>query len=294
MSGSTNRIVLGTVQFGLTYGVANAVGQVDHKEARAILTTARASGTDMLDTAVMYGESEATLGLLGVHGWKAITKLPEMPAAVPHPAQWVSAQVECSLARLKIKRLHGLLLHRPAQLLGPHGMALYAALEAERDSGRVGAIGISVYGPEELEALPRAMRFDIVQAPWNVLDQRMTRSGWAQRLQAQGCEFHARSVFLQGLLLMSPEARPHYFSRWSTLFATWDSWLATTHRSPLQACLLHALSAPGIDRIVVGVDSAAHLDQIAAAASATGPAPRLPDALVINDPALLNPALWKA
>lgn len=293
MSGSTNRIVLGTVQFGLNYGVANAAGQVGRDEAAAVLAAGRAAGVHMLDTAVLYGESEATLGAVGVEGWDVITKLPEMPAGASSPADWVASQVSASLARLGVGRLHGLLLHRPAQLIGAQGAALYRALEAERERGRVRAIGISVYGPDEMEALPRDMRFDIVQAPWNVLDQRMTRSGWAQRLQSQGCEFHARSVFLQGLLLMPAGARPAYFSRWSGLFEAWDRWLADNGLSPLQACLGHALAAPAISRIVVGVDSAAQLAQIITAASGAGAMPPLPAALATDDPALLNPALWK-
>lgn len=289
---SISRIALGTAQLGMRYGIANSAGQIALEEARSLLCTGWDSGIRMLDTAVLYGESESTLGRLGTAGWQIISKLPGMPDTVTSPAQWVREELSASLSRLRVNALHGLLLHRPAQLLGPHGEALYRAIAEEREQGRVSKIGISIYAPEELEALPRAMRFDIVQAPWNVLDQRMTCSGWGLRLQAEGCDFHARSVFLQGVLLMPPSARPPYFRRWHALFDAWDAWLAENEVSPLQACLQHALAAPGIARVVVGVDSAAHLGQILSAASDVCQAPALPAEIGSEDPALLNPANW--
>lgn len=290
--GIMNRIVLGTVQFGLRYGIANSGGQVTGQEARRILSSAWEAGIRTLDTAVLYGGSEAQLGAVGVRDWQIITKLPAMPDGVSSAAEWMRCEVTASLSRLGVDTLDGLLLHRPAQLLDAQGQALYSALVGLREAGRVSRIGISVYGPHELDALPPSMRFDIVQAPWNVLDQRMTRSGWAAQLEASGCEFHARSIFLQGLLLMSPGARPAHFSRWNTLLGAWDDWLARHDLSPLQACLQQALAAPGVARIVVGVDSAAQLAQIVSAASQARHAPVLPAGMFTEDPALLNPAMW--
>jgi len=287
-----DRVVLGTVQFGLIYGVANTRGQVTMEEGSAILSTAWHADVRMLDTAVRYGQSETVLGSLGVSDWQVITKLPEMPAGTASAGEWVKTEVSASLARLRVNRLHGLLLHRPAQLGGPGGEALYRALLSERELGRVRNIGVSVYGPEELDGLPAHMTFDIVQAPWNVLDQRMTRSGWAARLQDKGCEFHARSVFLQGLLLMASQERPARFASWHTLFEAWHHWLADSEVLPLEACLSQALMTPGIDRIVVGVDSADHLNQILAAVAQPRLLAPLPPSLFTEDPALLNPALW--
>jgi aryl-alcohol dehydrogenase-like predicted oxidoreductase len=289
-----DRIGLGTAQFGLVYGLANTRGQITREEGAAILSIAREAGIRTLDTAVLYGESEAALGALGVSDWQVITKLPEVPAGVTSVAAWVQSEVAGSLARLRIPRLHGLLLHRPAQLLGPHGRSLYDALLAERAQGRTYQIGVSVYGPDELDSLPTSMTFDIVQAPWNVLDQRMVSSGWAQRLQEMGCEFHARSVFLQGLLLMARGARPPRFARWNTVFDTWERWLAQTGLCALAACLQSALATPGVNRVIVGVDSAAHISQIIAAAQAARPTHALPRGLSSEDPALVNPALWSS
>ena len=293
MSGQTitSKIALGTVQFGLPYGISNTTGQTPLAEAKAILTLARSAGIQTLDTAIAYGNSEASLGALDVSGWQVITKLPEMPVTGEASVRdWVKTQLDGSLNRLGLASVHGLLLHRPAQLQGPDGLALYQALLEERERGRVSKIGISVYGPEELDQLPAALKLDIVQAPFNILDHRMARTGWITRLQETGCELHVRSIFLQGLLLMKTAARPAYFSRWDALWQTWDSWLRDAGLTPLEACLRHALSYPGIAKVVLGVDNAAHLADILAAAEGEPPLP--PPGLVVEDTKLLNPALW--
>ena len=112
-----NRLALGTVQFGLNYGIANQQGQVSHDEAKAILDHASAHGIDTLDAAIAYGNSEQRLGEIGVQHWQVVSKLPAIPEGCSDISQWVADSVKESLQRLKIKRLYGLLLHRPQQLL---------------------------------------------------------------------------------------------------------------------------------------------------------------------------------
>ncbi|HTA64398.1 MAG TPA: aldo/keto reductase [Xanthomonadaceae bacterium] len=287
---SSSRLALGTAQFGLSYGIANAGGQMTLSEGAAVLSRAREAGVRTLDTAIAYGDSERTLGSLGVADWEIITKLPTMPDDARPVVDWVRGQLSASMSRLDTQRIHGLLLHRPAQLLAAGGRELYRALLDQRESGGVKKIGISIYGPDELDQLPASMKFDIVQAPMNILDMRMVRSGWADRLQETGCEFHARSIFLQGLLLMPPTGRPGRFDRWRSLWRTWDDWLKTTGLSALQACLLHALGTSCADKLVVGVDNVAHLSGIVSAME--GKLPPIPADLATDDVELLNPSLW--
>ena len=112
-----SRLALGTVQFGLNYGVANATGQVTLQEGRRILDTAAEAGMDTLDTAVAYGASEEVLGKLGVQSWRVITKLPPMPTSVADVQTWVLEQVAGSRTRLGSNRLGGVLMHRTEDLI---------------------------------------------------------------------------------------------------------------------------------------------------------------------------------
>ena len=283
-------IVLGTVQFGLPYGVANKSGQLSDEQAEETMHIARYSGIRMLDTAVSYGESEARLGLLGVKDMKVMTKLPPVPSDCMDVRGWVQSQVAGSLERLRLSRLHGLSFHRPEQLLEGAGRELYDAVCCLKKQGVVDKIGVSIYQPEELERLLADHEFDMVQAPFSLFDRRLISSGWVDRLNALGCELHVRSVFLQGLLLMTAADRPVYFHRWQSLLYDWDSWLLEVGLSPLQACLRYVLSVPGIAKIVVGVDSPRQLEDVLSAAA--GPAPAVPARLCSVDLDLLNPSRW--
>jgi len=284
------KLALGTVQFGMAYGVANQQGQVDHFRAQAIIETARHEGIDTLDTAIAYGESESALGRLNLDGFKLITKLPELPDDCSDVIGWVEEQLIGSFARLNCTTVHGLLLHRPAQLLETQGSKLYRALAEMKAQGLVEKVGISIYEPQELDKFFASMDFDVVQAPFNILDTRLVDSGWLQRLPERGTELHVRSVFMQGLLLMAAAERPSKFARWDSLWQEWHHWLNSEGLSPVQACLRHALSFNEISRIVVGVDTAAQLQEIASAAN--GLLPAMPSTLRSDDPDLLNPSRW--
>jgi len=284
------RLALGTVQFGLPYGVANESGQVSHIEAGAILEHAWAAGIDTLDTAIAYGQSEQRLGEIGIDNWHVVTKLPTMPDACTMVRDWVQESVRSSLHRLRISRLHGLLLHRSQQLLEPQGEELYAALLELKEQGCVEKIGVSIYDPEELDNLYPHFKLDLVQAPFNVLDRRLDASGWLARLYRAGTEVHVRSVFLQGLLLMGAMQRPKKFDRWMPLWNDWSRWLEEQEVTPLQACLGFALSQQEIGRVVVGVDNKKQLQEILAAAELEVPLP--PDFLQSDDLDLINPSRW--
>jgi len=196
------KLGIGTVQFGLNYGVANRQGQVSQDEAKAILGHAWASGMDTLDTAIAYGDSEQRLGEIGIRDWRVVSKLPSIPDGCSDISQWVTDSVNESLQRLKVKCLYGLLLHQPKQLLGQAGGRLYSVLQQLKRDGRIEKIGISIYDPEELDAVCSHYHLDMVQAPFNIFDRRLIDSGWLARLAEQDTELHVRSVFLQGLLLM--------------------------------------------------------------------------------------------
>lgn len=286
-----NRLALGTAQFGLHYGVANSTGQVGPNAVRLVLDRGRQAGMDLIDTAIAYGTSEATLGAVGVSGWNVVTKLPACPPDVADVRQWVREQVRQSMGRLRVTELHGLLLHRPAQLLDRLGHEILAELNALKGEGVVRKWGISVYGPDELDYLCTGFSPELVQLPYNAMDGRWNRSGWVRRLADAGVEIHARSVFLQGLLLLHPDSRPAYFQRWAAHWSAWDECLERNGRSGVEICLGAALAVPELHRIVVGVDSVAQLEQVLQAAGA--PPPSLPDGLQTSDPELIDPSKWQ-
>lgn len=285
-----SRLALGTVQFGLAYGIANKVGQVTLSEAAAILSAARADGLDTLDTAIAYGDSEAYLGAVGVTDWRVVSKLPTLPEDCADVSGWVTTQLEDSLRRLGLDRLYGLLLHNSRQLLGPSGIELARALREARDNGKVARIGVSIYSPDDLEALYSILQPDLVQAPLSLVDRRLADSGWLRHLADNGVEVHTRSCFLQGLLLM-PKL-PTRFAPWQALWTRWQQWLAAYPGQAAAACLAYPLSYLEVARVVVGVDSLTQLTELLAAEK-TSVACDLPD-LRCDDEQLINPSKWNS
>lgn len=289
-SGQTRRLALGTVQFGLNYGVANQVGQVSLSSAKNMLQLLKNKGGDTLDTAIAYGESESCLGEVGTKGFKLVTKLPAVPDGCGDINSWVREQIAASFSRMGVVSVYGLLLHRSSQLLMTNGRVLFNALQDLKENGLVQKIGVSVYTPGELNALIPQYRFDLIQAPFSLIDRRLSTSGWLQRLKQENVEIHTRSVFLQGLLLMPLEAIPSKFAPWAALWNNWHNWLACHAVSAVQACLAYPLAFPEIERVVIGADS---MNQLAQIIDATLPfsIDKLPD-LCCEDENLINPGNW--
>lgn len=291
MINKKHKLALGTVQFGLPYGIANQQGQVSQLVIKQLLDSAKNFGISTLDTAIAYGDSEKALGLQDLQDFTVISKLFEMPNDCHSIDNWVERQLCDSLNRLQLNSLEALLFHRPLQLLESNGQELYQAVLKLKNKGLIKRIGVSMDSFAELPKVIQHFDFDIVQAPMNIFDRRMETSGLLTQLKSAGVEVHIRSAFLQGLLLMSVDQIPSYFQPWSHLFNTYHSWLDAHDISPLQACLSYLNQNSKVDKIVVGVDSLQQLEQIVDAVSK--PTLTIPDFLESTDEELINPSRWQ-
>jgi len=282
--GEAQKLVLGTANFGLDYGLYNADGQLGRAQVKEILKAASLLGVDMIDTAAAYGNSETVLGDLQPSFAEIVTKTSGQGGAVYE-------ELKSSLKRLDRERVYALLLHRPENLLLPDGLELARGLKRIKDEGLAAKVGFSIYDPYVLGDLCEVLRPDLVQMPFNVFDQRIVSSGWAERLRDQDVELHARSMFLQGLLANDAQRRPTKFARWQGLFDEWDAYVRDTGASAAMAAASQAMSCPFIDRFVVGVDSVAQLTLLAK------PLENLPELPIllrkgVDEPLLINPSEW--
>ena len=291
------RIGLGTVQFGMDYGVSNRGGKTSAEEAARILNEAAGMGVRTLDTAAGYGDSESVLGrVIGAeHNFDIVTKTVQINRAriSPKDAEAIERAFTQSLVHLNAESIYGLMIHGVDDLLNDSGRFIWRAMCEFRRSGRAKKIGASVYSAEQIDRLLQDYDIDIIQVPLNIFDQRLIQSGHLQKLRQNGVEIHVRSVFLQGLLLMKPETLPHGLSAAREMLAELHEELGSAKVTPLEAALDFVLSIPEVDRAVIGICTVDQLREIYCAMGAGSHGSQIDwSRFAIDDEKILNPANW--
>ena len=292
MASTTSRLALGSANFGLDYGVANNAGIISSSELAEILLFAHGACINIIDTAQAYGDSEARLGsLCNDNQFNFVTKI-GAKFTNQTEEQNVNNSVKQSCRRLNQSELYAVMLHRPEFLLSNHGSEVVRKLQILKEQGIISKIGVSVYSPEILMSISRLFKVDIVQAPFNLFDQQILLSGWSDKLKSNGVEIHARSVFLQGLLLMQQSDLPNYFMKyWPAHFEAWYKFLNDNKADPLEVALKFALKQDWIDKIVVGVDSVSQLKELIKIEKSTEQIDF--PLLACDDANLIDPSKWK-
>ena len=283
-----NRIILGGAQLGLPYGVLGTGEKLNALEINGLFDAANSVGIQTIDTAIAYGTSESVIGDYSNSRFKIITKLPPLPNDVNDVSGWVRQQIDASLTRLQTNNIDALLLHHPQDLTGEFGVTLKKVIEELLSEGVIKRFGVSIYAPDELTTIVGHFPIDVVQTPFNVFDQRITP--WLETLSKNGIEVHARSVFLQGILISPASARPAHFKKWEAQFNQFDRWVSELSMSAISVCLGVALSQPGISHLVVGALSSTQL--LETAAQIPKDFSHRSEHMQSNDLALIDPRVW--
>lgn len=292
MTTACTRLGIGTVQWGTNYGINNHDGIASPPEVCLILDSARRSGVVTLDTAASYGSSEIVIGKHDLTDFRIVTKTPHLGAG-PIKAQQVrelETVFSRSLENLVVERVYGLLLHNTSDLFSPGGRQLLKVMQTLQARGKVDRIGVSVYDSDELDAVLEMFTPDIVQLPVNVLDQRLVCDGSIQRLRKMGVEVHARSVFLQGLLLMPLDFLPKYFEPIRCHLERWHLACVQQGVTPTQGALIYVRDSVDVDVCLVGVENSAQFEQCLSDFRCLSRFDA--GGLRCDDPAFVNPANW--
>jgi aryl-alcohol dehydrogenase-like predicted oxidoreductase len=247
----TSKLALGTVQFGLDYGISNSDGKPSIQEIEAILNLTLESKIDLLDTANSYGEAEHVIGLLNANRFHIVTKfLPESQNGT------FENQFQVSLNRLKTDNLYGLLAHRPMDVI--NNPEIWDKMNLLKDNQKVKKIGFSFDSPEEYYSITgKSFYPDIVQLPFNYFDDRF--SDIIKELKNNGCEIHVRSPFLQGLFFANTSQLPTFFNEVKEIIIELQKVYKTSLASAL---LLFILDNAFIDKVVIGIQNRDQLQNI--------------------------------
>lgn len=239
-----SKIGLGSVQFGIPYGVSNNHGQTSSEEVMKILSYANKSGIMFIDTASAYGNAEEVLGFSDLNNFKIISKF--MP---PEENNSISFQLKTSLEKLNVGSLYGYLAHRPLSLLD--NQKQWEELLVLKQENKVKKIGFSLNEPKELDLLlNNGMMPDLIQVPYNYFDNRF--KDILIDLKSKGCEIHTRSAFLQGLFFSDIQKLPSFFDEVKKNINE----LQINYKDNLSEVLLkYVLSLDFVDVVIMGVDN---------------------------------------
>ncbi len=241
------KLILGTVQFGLPYGVTNRAGQPSLEQAFAVLDSAWEAGVRVLDSAQGYGEANQVIAQYHAqcpHRFRVINKVLRQPSHIN--------SVYDSLARerdaLLIDTFECIMFHCPASV-GPDVPDDFFFQLHTRGLSRQS--GVSLESSQEYEQLKQRFTFDVVQLPSNPINQKFIGGPFIDSLAREGVDVHVRSAFLQGLLLAGSVVPP-YLQPLSVLI---DRMVHDSERqgiSMIVACLLYSLQRKSVGHIVVG------------------------------------------
>lgn len=290
------KLGLGTAQFGMKYGTFNKNGTVQENEVNLILSNSSNLGITYLDTAAMYGESERILGrILPVnHCFNIITKTPHFNSSCvsKEDISELLTTFTKSLNNLGLQSIYGILIHNANDLLLKNAEMLFEAMEFLKHSKLVKKIGVSVYTSNQIEQVFNKFPLDIVQAPVSILDQRLIKGGSLKQLKKTGVEVHARSIFMQGLLLTDPKSLHPYFSDISERLLAYHNYIRKVDLTPIQAAVGFVKTLHEIDVAIVGVETAIQLFEIADSLNKTWPVCDFEQFATENEN-IINPILWK-
>jgi aryl-alcohol dehydrogenase-like predicted oxidoreductase len=286
-----NKLILGTVQMGLAYGINNTTGKVSMEDSHDILEYAFDNNIHILDSAEAYGNAHEVIGSFHIKNpkktFEVITKLPHQFDAA------INDKVNSYLEELQVNQLHALLFHSfGSYKANSHNFSVLTDLKAK---GKIKYIGVSVYTNEEIEEVLLNDEVDIIQLPFNLFDNANLRGQILEKAKAKGKTIHTRSALLQGLFFKEITSENNTVQGLKKELIQLSN-ISKKSNSPIaQLALNYCLQQPTIDNVLIGVDSKAQLKDNIEALNHSMKTETIHNINAINvtDINLLNPSLWK-
>jgi aryl-alcohol dehydrogenase-like predicted oxidoreductase len=281
------KLIIGTAQFGMNYGIANQNGQVDENEIESILNFAYENDINTLDTAKIYGNSEKSIGNYlkkTDKSWDVITK-------VKYSDKSIFEQIQDSKEKLTV---------RPFVILA-HTAELYlnqefqSKLQEAKVKGLINRFGVSLYNEKEInQVLATELKPEIIQLPMNILDTRLYRCGILSKLFNKGIEIHVRSAFLQGLFYLSKTDLKRRFSDALPQLDKLKSIAAKVDLTIAELSLLWLVNLKEVRKVIIGLDDVNQLKAHLVTLKKNVDSSVFEEALSIRyeNENILNPSLW--
>ena len=264
------KIGIGTAQLGLKYGIANPnlSSSISKNDFSKILNLSLKKKIKILDTAESYGNSEKLIGSLLLkkkfkNQFNIITKLSDLRFInSKNIYREIYEKINISLNNLKIKKIYGLLIHDIKDLKSKKKDVIFRSLLRLKKEGLVKKIGFSCYKHDDLTYFSSKYNFDIIQFPFNILDQRLLETKTLKNLKKNKVEIHIRSIFLQGLLLLPQKKIPYNFLKNHNSLKKWHKFLRINNIDPISACLNFIIKNNFYKNVIIGFNEYFHFKDV--------------------------------
>lgn len=282
-----NKIVLGTVQFGVNYGINNTSGQVSLDEVCKILRIAKEKGIKTLDTSSAYGNSEIVLG----KALKESSTQFNIVSKYPRSEESVRSTLEKSIGNLGVDSLYGYLVHHFEFF--QEKPEIFNEMTALKNEGKIKKVGFSLYNVNQLQYLfDKDVKFDILQFPYNIFDKQF--EPYMPRLVEMGVEIHTRSAFLQGLFFKDTNTLPEKLKPLKGYLDELHVYCDNKGLTVEQLALGYVIANPNVKGALIGVDNHEQLEANLKVASVKLSQEDIDyiSNIDIKEKALLNPVNW--
>lgn len=251
-----NKIIIGTAQTDLNYGFNK------NKDLYSLVNIIKEKKFT-LDTAPAYKNTQSFFNSFKNSKLNIISKLSPIECKFELFEKKLNEQIKVIFDKVNNRNLNSILIHDPLLPLDKKRWEItYKQLTKLKKSGKIKKIGVSVYNNYELDRILKVFTPDVVQFPVNIFNQSFLKNDYLKNLKKKNIELHARSIFLQGLLLQKKKSLPKYFKSWALIFKNWYKFLYDNNISAYELSLQFVLNQKIIDKYIFGVDNIFQLNQL--------------------------------
>jgi len=282
------KLVLGSAQFGMNYGILKN-RKINFHELKKIKNLCLKSNIRFIDTASGYGDSENVIAKSKLNYLNIITKIKLPKNKNLNLERWVSKEIVKSLKKLKINKVYAVLIHNYKDLLGSRGKNYLFFLRQLKKKKIINKLGLSIYSTNEIKKIWKFWKPDIIQVPFNVIDNQILNSKWLVILKKFKIKIFARSIFLQGILVNRHD-NLKFKKKHKDVLNRFKNWCSKNGISNIKGCLHFVKQYKKIDYLIVGFNNYTHLKEIIDCYKEKQF--KVPKIFSLNDPKLIDARKW--
>lgn len=286
-----DKLILGTVQMGLPYGINNQTGKPNQAQAFEILQTAHEQNISILDTADAYGNSS---NIIGAYHQKSNTRFQVNTKFHFSSETSLQSQIDNSLSKLSVDSINAYFFHRFQDFI--NHPSIIDDLQSLKSQKKIKKIGISIYTNDELEKAISSQSIDVIQLPFNLLDNFSQRGCLLKLAKQKNKEIQARSVFLQGFFFKAPKDLPPLLTPLKPYLQKIHD-IAKSYQISLHSLALnYAIHTSEIDYVLFGVETMAQLQSNVRSITSSFSLELFQEInkIKVEETDLLNPVNWKS